>query len=82
MLLTVKQFSQQHNIPLDRCYAHIEQKLLPVIKIGSVYLIDSDDFTKYQKNLEKVKQAKKDRTKNATKARLKKFREKRKKILT
>jgi hypothetical protein len=73
MLLTVKQFSEQNNIPLQLCYDHIERQLLPVQKTGSVYLVDTDSLSEYQQNLARLEQQKKQNAVRATKARLNKL---------
>lgn len=54
MLLTIKQFSEQFEIPIYTCYQHIEDGILPHQKVGSTYLIDSELLTEYRKNLEQL----------------------------
>jgi len=51
MLLTVKQFSTNYKTPIKTLYNHIESGILPYQKVGSTYLLDSDDFAKYRENL-------------------------------
>ena len=54
MLLTIKQFSTQYQIPLDTCYKHIHRGILQAEKIGSTYLIDDDSLSVYSLKLKEL----------------------------